>query len=698
MKWWKFSGQNLCEQADSVLNKKRATEEELHTAIEQLLAAEKQQYPGACLRLGRCHEKGIVLPKDQTLAMEYYRIAADRGDEAAETETRRLNPLYRPKRLGEIGIAEIPDVWAEHTARSLCRAAESESNDQTREEILHFALDMGSTEAMLLWAKELARREDTRGAQLWYRKAALRGNAEAAAALRELDPLYDPALPDTDPLTGDQLYELADDYRNGIDRPANEAMFEKLSAMASARNNGKAAMELGRSLYQKGKKDESVKFLQNASQEGFGEATDLLGQMTQKGEGGLKQIDAAAFQLFVRASEQGSAKGAHHAGLCCETGAGTEPSDKRAAEWYLKAAESGFTESAARLKQIADRTDDPKIKYRCGHFLLFGDQNGKQQDFKAAFPLLSAAAEGRVPEAYYDLGLMYRDGRYVYSKRKAKEYLDQAAKLGVSGASSERKKVYRRTIAYGKGVAAALVIPLIVFAVCLFVFAQLERKFQLNTAGWNPPLLWTGTVLSGLGFLVKHYFIGRTYSVRPWWQDVLWTLVCPGVGVWLAMILAGVGVWNLAAVTAALFLSAILTVFLVQYEGPVKDALWVGLRLVCFVPGSVLVTEIVDLFLRNYGWNLRIAWPGELAIVVLTLCILLLLAKQYYLYSTRLEMENFVVCGVLSLIWPGVFLVGMSVFCWKIMSNHWVLALGVAIGTALHCIISETIWGGRDTD
>lgn len=698
MEWWKFSGQKLCALADEVLNKRRATEEELHTAIEQLLEGEKQKYTGAYLRLGRCHEKGIAVPKDDTLAMEYYRMAADRGDEGAEAETQRLNPLYRPKRLSEIGVVEVPDVWAEHTARSLCQAASAENDPEKRAQILQFAIDMECAEGMLLWARELEQRGDEKGALLWYRKAAINGNPEATGAMREKDPLYDPDLPDTDPMTGDQLFELADDYRNGTNRPANEAMFEHLSAMASARNNGKAAMELGWSLYKKGKKEEALPFLKNASEEGFGEATDLLGQMTQQGEAGMMVNDGAAFGLFVKAAEQNSAKGCFHAGQCCESGKGTEQSDKRASEWYLKAANLGEKAAIEGLKSIASRTEDPKIKYRCGHFLLYGDQKGANQDFKTAFAMLSAAAEGRVAEAYYDLGLMYRDGRYVYSKRKAVEYLEKATQLGVNGATSERKKVHRRTIAYVKGVLPTLIIPILVFAAILFVVAQLERKELLHTASWNPAVLWSVAGVAAAGFLVKHYFIGRTYSVRPFWLDMIWTLVFPGAGVAAALILAGVGVWNLFAVAAAMAVSALLTVFLVQHESAVKDALWVGLRLVCFVPGCILLTEVVELILRHYDKGIRIAAADEFAIVAMTLCALILIVKQYYLYSARLDMDNFVVCGVLSLLWPGVFLAGVSVFCWIVMSNHWVLAIGMAVGTLLHCIISENIWGARDSD
>ncbi|MBQ9082694.1 MAG: SEL1-like repeat protein [Clostridia bacterium] len=693
MEWWKYSGQKLCALADEVLNRRRASEDELHTAIEQLLEAERQHYMGALLRLGRCHEKGIGVPKEETAAMEYYRRAADRGNDAAEAETRRLNPLYRPRQLQETDIAQVPVEWGGMSVHMLCDAAEKEEDAEKRAQLLQFAIDMGGVRGMLLWAQELERREDAAGALLWYRRAALHGSAPAAERMKTLDALYDPELPDTDPLTGDQLYWLADDFRRGVGRPVNEAMFERLSAMASARNNGKAALELGATLYRKGEKERAVDFLKTASSEGFGAATDLLGQMTQQGEGGLAENCGEALRLFERAAAQNHGGGALHAGLCYEKGLGSEPDERRAAEWYLKAAKLGEKSAVAPMKKLAESLDDPMLKYHCGHWLLYDGAKNSNPDFKTAFQLLSAAADARIPEAYFDLGLMYRDGRYVYSKRKAVEYLDKAKQMGVSGAVPERKKIHRRTLAYLRGVIPALMIPVLVFAAVLFVTGKLEQLSLLRTDGWNAAVLWTVTGLASAGLLIKHYFIARQYSVRPFLQELLALLICPGAGVLAVVLMTIFGGWNLFGVALSMTLSAVLTVFLIQHDSAVRDALWVGLRLVCFVPGSILAAAV----LVRLGVPMNPGWASGWAIAALTACVLLLIVKQFYLYSERLDLENFVVCGLLALLWPGVFVAGLAVFCWLIM-DAWVLTIGMTVGTILHCIISEVIWGARESD
>ncbi len=693
MEWWKYSGQKLCALADEVLNRRRATEEELHTAMEQLLEGDRQHYPGAWIRLGRCYEKGIGVPKDDTAAMEYYRMAADRGDKTAAAETRRLNPLYHPRQLQETDIVQVPTEWGALDANGLCDGAEHETDNDRRSRMLHFAIDMECPRGMMLWGRELEQRGDRNGAVIWFRRAALHGNQAAAERMKELDPLYDPDLPDTDPLTGDRLYRLAKDFRKGIGRPASEPMFERLSAMASARNNGKAALELGKSLYRRGETEGAVRFLKTASAEGFGAATDLLGQMTQRGEGGLMENCAAAYDLFVQAAEQKDGTGAFHAGECCETGTGTEPDPNGAVEWYLKAAKLGEKAAVEPMKRLAETLDDPKIKYRCGHWLLYDGANGPQPDFKTAFRLLKAAADARIPEAYFDLGLMYRDGRCVYSRRKAVEYLEKAKQMGVSGAVPEEKKMLRRAGEYLKGVLPSMLIPLLVFAAVLFVVDRLEQMNFLHTETLSPVILWLATGISSAVFLAKHYFIARTYSVRPVWRELLWLVVFPGTGVIAVLVLAGTGVWNLFAVALSMALSAVLTVFLVQHDSAIRDALWVGLRLVCFVPGSILAASV----LHGFGVPMVPGWSDKIAIAVLGGCIFVLVAKQFYLYSARLDMDNFVVCSVLSLLWPGVFVTALAVFCWQLM-NPWVLTIGMAVGTLLHCLISETFWGARESD
>ena len=72
--------------------------------------------------------------------------------------------------------------------------------------------------------------------------------------------------------------------------------------------------------------------------------------------------------------------------------------------------------------------------------------------------------------------------------------------------------------------------------------------------------------------------------------------------------------------------------------------------------------------------------------------------KQFYLYAGRLDLDAFLLNVLMCLLWPGVFLGGVFAFCWIALPNHGLLAVSAAVGTVLHCLISENIWGSRETD
>lgn len=702
MDYWKFSGQRLCTMADTVLKKYRATEEACQTAAAQLHAAAKQGYIGAYTRLARCYEKGIGVAKDETRAMEYYRAAGDCGDTEAAAAALKLNPLYQPKRLGDV-TPEIDATYAKYTAQELFAMAEQATEEGTEREpskleLYCGAAMLGHPQAAFLAAQALEKAGQTEKAVRLYNKAALQGIDEAQEAMVRLDESYDRDMPDTDLLSGDQLYELASDYRNGTGRPINEACSKRLNTLAAQRSNGKAALEIAQGLYEKEEYEEAVDYLRRAAAANAGDASAMLGLMTQQGQGGLTQDAAEAYRLFTRAAGQNSALGSYYAGVCCENGDGTEQHMRRAVEWYVKAAVQGEKRAAERLKTIGEETTDPLLKYRCGHFFLRGDREGKQQDFRLAFRLLSEAAEKEVPEAYFDLGLMYRDGRYVYDKHKARAYLDKAQKLGVTGAESERKKVYHRFAAYINEFVRAAIVLVLSFMAVLFVVDRLKALALLNTDGWNQPAMWGVFGVGALLILVKHYFIFKSYSVRPFWQDILFTIACPGIPIGVIAILANNGVWDLFAVATATMLGALLTVFLIRHNSAIKDALWVGLRLIIFMVGSILAMQAVSTVLAHYEKPLVFDWPEWIAIAVLAVCVLVLMAKQYYLYSERLEMENFLVGTTLALAWPGIFMAALLYFCWMIMPNVWILVFGTVIGTVLHVLISDNLWGARDSD
>ena len=149
---------------------------------------------------------------------------------------------------------------------------------------------------------------------------------------------------------------------------------------------------------------------------------------------------------------------------------------------------------------------------------------------------------------------------------------------------------------------------------------------------------------------------------------------------------------------AALVVAAILTTFLVQHDSAVRDAIWVGLRLILFLVGAILLGQLIGPFAEAHSWAFWAKWSDTICIAALAACALAILVKQFYLYAGRLDLDAFLLNLLMCLLWPGVFLGGVFAFCWIALPNHGLLAVSAAVGTVLHCLISENIWGSRETD
>ena len=697
MDYWKTSGEQLCAMADRVLHRRMATDEACVEAVTQLREAARQRYLGAYPRLGRCFARGIGVAPDETRAMEYYRQAADCGDEAAAMETVRLNPLYRPKKFSETdeGALQELDPADDRTAAELLHAADAAAADGDEAHAglwYQYAAKMGQPDAMAQYAKRLEADGQTEHAIRWYRRAAQQSQADARAAMARLDPLYRPELPNLDSLTGEQLYLLANDYA------AEPELAAMLHGLAAARNSGKAALVLGQERFAQGDYGGALPHLHTAADSGLPAALDLLGQISANGLDGTEPNARGAFRYYVRAAEGGSGDGCFHAGECCESGTGTAANTTRAAEWFAKGASLGSDAARERLEALAVPTAPTMIRYLGGHFFLYGDQNGAHRNFRAAFALLKSAADDQMPEACYDLGLMYRDGRYVYDKRKARAYLDKAAQFGVTGAAAARKKVYRKTIVYLQQMAKSLVILAVCLAVCLFVSRRLTAEKIIDPGKW--PALPAGLLIAAgcAGLLVKHYFIFRRTSVRPWYQNLIFPLICPGLILAALGILVACGVLERYAVGAGLTVAAALTTFLVQHDSAVRDAIWVGLRLILFLGGSIGLGQLIGPFAESHHWAFWYGWSNTVCAVILAVCALAILMKQFYLYAARLDLDAFLLNLLICLLWPGTFVGGTFAFCWIVLPNHGLLAISAAVGTVLHGLISENIWGSRETD
>ncbi|KXB91036.1 tetratricopeptide repeat protein [Megasphaera hutchinsoni] len=77
-----------------------------------------------------------------------------------------------------------------------------------------------------------------------------------------------------------------------------------------------------------------------AAAQGDAKAQTFLGKCYQYGQG-VAQDDKKAIEWYQKAAAQGDADAQTHLGLCYQVGKGVAQDDKKAVEWYQKAAAQG---------------------------------------------------------------------------------------------------------------------------------------------------------------------------------------------------------------------------------------------------------------------------------------------------------------------------------------------------------------------
>ena len=124
-----------------------------------------------------------------------------------------------------------------------------------------------------------------------------------------------------------------------------------------------------------------------------------------------------AIEWFEKAAERGHAKAEFALGIMHEYGQGVERNYKKAMEWWQKAAEQ----------------EDAHAQYNLGVMCYHG--KGVDHDHKKAKGYYEKAAQQEHPNAQYGLGYMYYKGQGADKNfAKAAEWFEAAAKQGDSGA------------------------------------------------------------------------------------------------------------------------------------------------------------------------------------------------------------------------------------------------------------------------
>ncbi|OJW67028.1 MAG: hypothetical protein BGO68_00425 [Candidatus Amoebophilus sp. 36-38] len=326
----------------------RKEEDGLKVAIGLYQEAAKEDYPGALYELGKLHQKGEGVEKNEKVAVQYFEKAAKLGNAGAQFEMGRIREnegkdeearlLYQeaasqncPDAFFTLGRIYQNEFLKKHEEKEKEKEkGKSENVPQNREtqdelQIINYfmkAARLGHVEA----AREIGQiykddlfkiQKNFAKAMKWYGKAARQGDVIAQ-------------------------YNLGKIYENGwgINTPNVDKAFE-LYQVAAEQGYTEAQFEVGK-MYENGigtevDYDEARRWYREASQKGHAEASFKMGEMYRKGQGAPKN-EKEAVGFYKKAAEQGYELANNKLGWMYQYGVGVEQNEKQALEYYAQGA------------------------------------------------------------------------------------------------------------------------------------------------------------------------------------------------------------------------------------------------------------------------------------------------------------------------------------------------------------------------
>lgn len=187
------------------------------------------------------------------------------------------------------------------------------------------------------------------------------------------------------------------------------------------------------SAYEKGLVLESLGLCQKAAEKGEAWGQNGFGTMLLLGWGGTRD-EKKAIQWFEKAANQNFPEAQYNLALIYRKGVYGVPENVAIAiNWLQKAADLGYAKAQYRLGWLLEKGQDEGVKkdlkQAAKWYLLAANQgyaeaqtilgtmyyngDGVEQDYKKAFNLYRQAAEQNFSKAQYNLGLLYAQGRGV---------------------------------------------------------------------------------------------------------------------------------------------------------------------------------------------------------------------------------------------------------------------------------------------
>ena len=259
------------------------------------------------LARGSAFYYGMGAPKNLRAAFVHFLKAANAGNAIAQLQVGKML-------LNGEGVAKDREVALSWLRKSAAQ---------------------GYTEAWLalgsLYVEGEGTPKDREEVLSWLREAAGRGNAEAQDILKKFE--EDMAM---DSLPAEEMLARAYACLEGGGVPQDKAEAARWFRKAAMKDNAEAQHQLAM-LYLRGDGVErdtakTADWLRKAASQGYGAALSQLAMMYEKGIG-VPQDKAQAVEWYRKAAEQGHAEGQRQFARLCRTGDGVPEDKAQAAEW-----------------------------------------------------------------------------------------------------------------------------------------------------------------------------------------------------------------------------------------------------------------------------------------------------------------------------------------------------------------------------
>ena len=463
----------------------RGVAQDYGEAVKWYRKAADQGHATAQCNLGFMYDAGRGVAQDYGEAVKWYRKAAEQGDAIAQYN---LGVMYDNGQGVEQDYGEAVK-WYRKAAKlgnsdaqrnmGLCytNGKGVSRNDAEAAKWFRKAAEQGNENAQFnlgeCYENGDGVQKDYAKALTWYLKAAVQEHDEAREALQQLlSEMYESEddADEAEEWCAKILEEGDEDEVEIVETIKSEIEKEKCSSAEDAdtpRHGKTVTIRVVSAPGTENGRKVNVKVVPNAQQSDEAESAQSIYEQAEncyRGQNGVKEDRAKAFELYQKAAEQGHADAQYSLGYMYAYGECTAKDEEKALFWYRQAAAQGHEKAGRMATGLGDRIKSPNINvsrvaaqqrqvssdeaYEKGKNYYYG-RNGFKQSFADAVEWFRFAAESGHLWAQCYLGTCYMHGEGVSrDEKKAVKWYRRAADAGNDAAQCFIANCYIR----GQGV------------------------------------------------------------------------------------------------------------------------------------------------------------------------------------------------------------------------------------------------------